>query len=64
MKLLNLNVMQFGGSRLPAIALTAFGRPEDRAKSLANGYQAHLSKPVDLELLRRTIARLAGQLGR
>ena len=32
---------------LPAIALTAFAREEDRRKALDAGYQAHLSKPVD-----------------
>ncbi len=32
---------------LPAIALTAFARDEDRTKALGAGYQAHLSKPVD-----------------
>jgi PAS domain S-box-containing protein len=31
---------------LPAIALTAFARTEDRTRALAAGYQAHLSKPV------------------
>ena len=32
---------------LPAIALTAFAREEDRSKALNAGYQAHLAKPVD-----------------
>ncbi len=32
---------------LPAIALTAFARQEDRSKALDAGYQAHLSKPVE-----------------
>src|SRR5204862_5036511 len=32
---------------LPAIALTAFARDEDRARALDAGYQAHLAKPVD-----------------
>ena len=35
------------GKRIPAIALTALTRPEDRAKALAAGFRAHLSKPLD-----------------
>ena len=31
----------------PAIALTAFARPEDRKRALAAGFQVHLAKPVD-----------------
>jgi PAS domain S-box-containing protein len=38
--------------RIPALALTAFARAEDRKRSLLAGYQAHLAKPFDLaELL-------------
>lgn len=33
--------------RIPALALTAFARPEDRKRSLVAGYQAHLAKPFD-----------------
>jgi PAS domain S-box-containing protein len=44
---------------LPAIALTAFARPEDEARTLSRGFQAHLPKPVDVELLVTTIAGLA-----
>src|SRR6266404_3253624 len=40
------------GGAVPAIALTAYTRPQDRARALAAGYQAHVCKPVDpLELL-------------
>jgi two-component system, chemotaxis family, CheB/CheR fusion protein len=40
------------GGATPAIALTAFARPEDRKQALAVGYQKHMAKPVDpLELL-------------
>ena len=39
------------GKRIPAIALTALTRPEDRAKALAAGFRAHLSKPLDPEKL-------------
>jgi signal transduction histidine kinase len=35
------------GGRLPAIALTAYARVEDRDRALAAGYQMHLTKPVD-----------------
>ncbi|MDI1475252.1 ATP-binding protein [Polyangium sp. y55x31] len=34
-------------SRLPAVALTAFVRTEDRRRALASGYQAHIEKPIE-----------------
>jgi PAS domain S-box-containing protein len=34
--------------RIPALALTAFARAEDRKKALLAGYQAHLAKPFDV----------------
>jgi len=43
------------GEKIPAIALTAYTRPEDRAKALAAGFRAHLSKPLDPESLLREI---------
>jgi signal transduction histidine kinase/ActR/RegA family two-component response regulator len=33
--------------RLPAVALTAFARPEDRIRVLQAGYNTHVAKPVD-----------------
>jgi CheY-like chemotaxis protein len=40
------------GGFLPAIALTGYTRAEDRTRSLAAGFQAHLSKPVEpIELI-------------
>jgi CheY-like chemotaxis protein len=33
--------------QIPAIAWTAFARPEDRQQALANGYNAHVSKPLE-----------------
>jgi PAS domain S-box-containing protein len=44
--------------RVPAIALTAYARPEDRERALASGYAAHLPKPVRLEDLLAAIAGL------
>ena len=43
---------------LPAIALTAFARDEDSAKAMRAGYQRHIGKPVDANLLLRTAAEL------
>ena len=38
--------------RTPAIALTAYARPDDRARVLLAGFQNHLAKPVEpLEIL-------------
>jgi signal transduction histidine kinase/ActR/RegA family two-component response regulator len=45
-----------GGEKVPAIALTAYSRPEDRAKALDAGFRAHLSKPLDPECLLREIS--------
>jgi CheY-like chemotaxis protein len=35
------------GGFLPAVALTGYARAEDRDRSLAAGFQAHVPKPVD-----------------
>jgi PAS domain S-box-containing protein len=44
---------------LPAIAITAYARPEDRQRSLLAGFHMHLSKPVEA---RELIASIAGLL--
>jgi CheY-like chemotaxis protein len=36
------------GGKLPAIALTAYARVEDRMQALRAGYQMHVPKPVEL----------------
>jgi signal transduction histidine kinase/ActR/RegA family two-component response regulator len=46
------------GGRIPAIALTAHARGEDRGRAIASGFQAHLAKPVDPIQLLATIRRL------
>jgi hypothetical protein len=47
--------------RIPALALTAFARAEDRKRSLVAGYQAHLAKPFDIGELILLIADLVGR---
>jgi len=44
---------------IPAAALTAYARSEDRARSLQSGFQIHLSKPIDPRELVAAVAALA-----
>lgn len=44
---------------IPAIALTAYARTEDRTRALRAGFQAHLAKPVEPSELVATIASFA-----
>ena len=46
------------GGKVPAIALTAYARTEDRLRALRAGYQMHVSKPVDLPELVAVIASI------
>jgi signal transduction histidine kinase len=51
------------GGHIPAIALTAYGRREDRVRALSAGYEYHVPKPVEeLELL-TAVASLANRAG-
>jgi CheY-like chemotaxis protein len=49
------------GGRTPAVALTAYGRTEDRVLSLTAGYSMHVPKPVDPGEFTTIIASLAGR---
>ena len=45
--------------KLPALALTAYARPEDRTKAIRAGFDNHLAKPVDAVELLAVVARLS-----
>jgi CheY-like chemotaxis protein len=47
---------------IPAIALTAFTRAQDRMRALTSGYQNHVAKPVEPDELATVIASLTGRL--
>jgi CheY-like chemotaxis protein/two-component sensor histidine kinase len=47
------------GGNIPAIALTAYARAEDRTRVLAAGFQRHVAKPVEPSSLAGAVASLA-----
>jgi PAS domain S-box-containing protein len=54
-----VRALKHSSSRTPIIALTAFGRPEDRQQALAAGFDGYLKKPVDPEDLATAVLQLA-----
>jgi len=53
--------LQLAEARVPAIAVTAFCRSQDKAESRAAGFNDHVSKPLDLGDLVRRILRVIGR---
>ncbi|HVQ17323.1 MAG TPA: ATP-binding protein, partial [Vicinamibacterales bacterium] len=52
------------GGSIPAAAVTALARTEDRRRALLAGFQTHIAKPVDVFELVAVVASLAGRTGR
>lgn len=44
------------GGMIPAVAVTAYARSEDRTRAIASGFQMHISKPVEPEELVTVVA--------
>jgi CheY-like chemotaxis protein len=51
------------GGKVPAIALTAYARTEDRVRALVAGFQVHLPKPIEPVELVAVVAGLVGRTG-
>lgn len=47
-----------GGNTTPMIALSGFASAQDRRDALEHGFDAHVTKPVDLDRLAALIERL------
>jgi CheY-like chemotaxis protein len=47
------------GATVSLVAVTGYGQPDDRARSLAAGFDAHLTKPVALRTVHRLLASLS-----
>jgi len=52
------------GGHIPAIALTAYGRQEDRLRALSVGYEYHIPKPVEPAELLAVVASLTNRIGK
>jgi PAS domain S-box-containing protein len=50
------------GCRIPAIALTAYARTEDRIKALSLGFQSHVPKPIEPTEFITVVANLVNRL--
>ena len=53
---------EVNGGKVPAVALTAYARPDDRMRALRAGYQMHVAKPIELGELVSIVASLANRL--
>ena len=51
-------------ARIPAIAVTAYARPEDRQRLLLAGFQMHIGKPIEPQELIAGVASLVGVMSR
>jgi CheY-like chemotaxis protein/nitrogen-specific signal transduction histidine kinase len=56
-----VRALESDAARTPAVALTAYGRVEDRLRTLSAGYSMHVPKPVDPAELAIVVANLAGR---
>jgi CheY-like chemotaxis protein len=50
------------GEHIPAIALTAYARAQDRVQAIAAGYNTHVAKPVDIRELVSVVKCLTGKI--
>jgi PAS domain S-box-containing protein len=50
--------------RIPAIALTAYVRVQDRMQAIMSGFSTHIAKPLEANELVTVVASLTGRLGK
>jgi len=50
------------GEHVPAIALTAYARKQDRLRAIAAGYNTHVAKPVEIRELVSVVRCLTGKI--
>jgi CheY-like chemotaxis protein len=60
LEILKARPADLGGS-VPVIAVTAYGRPEDKRRALAAGFRLHITKPVEPLAVAAAIASVSGR---
>jgi CheY-like chemotaxis protein len=50
------------GEHIPAIALTAYARTQDRIRALAAGYNSHVAKPVEIKEIVTVVKCVLGKI--
>jgi CheY-like chemotaxis protein len=50
------------GGNIPAVAVTAYARAEDRVRALTAGFQMHITKPISPDELITVVASLTGHI--
>jgi CheY-like chemotaxis protein len=50
------------GGKIPAVAVTAYARAEDRVRVLAAGFQMHIAKPINPDELIAVVASITGHI--
>ena len=53
--------LKLDGTELPAVAVTAYARSQDRTRAMLAGYQMHIAKPIEPQELLATVANFAGR---
>jgi CheY-like chemotaxis protein/nitrogen-specific signal transduction histidine kinase len=59
-----IRLQQGPNKRIPAVALTAYARVQDRMQAILAGFSTHIAKPVEANELVTVVASLAGRLGK
>ncbi|HEX4056675.1 MAG TPA: ATP-binding protein [Tepidisphaeraceae bacterium] len=55
--------LRSSGKKIPAVAVTAFARSEDRIRALQAGYNLHVAKPLEPREIVTVVAALVGSIG-
>jgi len=59
-----LGTLRERGIDIPAVAVTAYGRPEDRQRAVSAGFQLHVPKPIEPKLFVDAVRALVEGSGR